>query len=107
MSTEAAIKNLRIIYSAHKIPEQLYIVSDNGSGFASLEFSLFMKKNRIKHTLTSLYHPSSSGLLRGSVHSFKNGVQKLEGDVQKRISKLYLGTGLLLIVPLVSHLLNC
>ena len=55
-STEAAIKKLRTIFSTHGIPEQL--LSDNGSGFASQEFLLFMKKNGIKHTLTSLYHPS-------------------------------------------------
>ena len=39
-STEATIKKLRIIFSIHGIPDQL--VSDNGSGFTSQEFSLFI-----------------------------------------------------------------
>ena len=85
-STEATIEKLRIIFGTHGIPEQL--VSDNGSGFTSREFSLFMERNGIKHILTSPYHPSSNGLAERAVQTFKNGIKKLEGDVQERISRL-------------------
>ena len=101
-STEATIEKLRIILSTHGIPDQL--VSDNGSRFASQEFSLFMKMNGIKHTLTSPYHPNSNGLAECDVQTFKKGIRKLEGDVE--FQDFYLDIELLLIVSLVCHLLN-
>ena len=64
-STEATIEKLRIIFATHGILEQL--VSDNGSGFTSQEFSLFTERNRIKHILTSPYHLSSNGLAECAV----------------------------------------
>ena len=83
-STKATIEKLRIIFATHGIPEQL--VSDNGSGFTSQEFSLFMERNGIKHILTSPYHTSSYGLAECAVQTFKNGIRQLECDVQERIS---------------------
>ena len=97
-STEATIEKLRIIFATHGIPEQL--VLDNGFGFNSHECSLFMERNRILHILTSPYHPSSNSLAESAVHTFKNGIRKLEGDVQE-FQGLYLDIELLLIVPLV------
>ena len=87
-STEATIEKLRIIFATHGISEQ--VVSDNGSEFTSQEFSLFIERNGIKHILTSPYHPSSNGLAEHAVQTFKNGIRKLEGNVQEKISRFLL-----------------
>ena len=88
ISTETTIEKLRIIFSTHRIQEQL--VSDNGSGFTSQKFSLFMKKNGMKHTLTSPYHHSSNSLAECAIQTFKNGIRKLGGEVKNRISSFFI-----------------
>lgn len=40
------------------VPE--YIISDNGSPFSSLEFKKFMLRYKVKHWLTSRYHPQAN-----------------------------------------------
>ena len=68
------INKLRDIFAIHGIPEQL--VSDNGSGFTSNEFSQFMEQNGINHTLTSLYHPRSNGLVERAVRHLSKQLEK-------------------------------
>ncbi len=57
-SSEASVKDLNTSFSTHGIPQQ--IVSDNGSGFISQEFSNYMIQNGIKHIHSSPYHPASN-----------------------------------------------
>ena len=39
------------------------VITENGPGFASEEFEVFLQNNDIKHILLSApYHPSSNGL---------------------------------------------
>ena len=53
------------------------IVTDNGPSFASNEFKRFNDKNGIKHIFTALYHPSSNGMAKRSVPTFKNDMKKI------------------------------
>ena len=64
-------------FATHGLPEQL--VLDNGSGFTSPQLKEFMDRNRIKHSLISPYHPSSNGLAKRAVQTFKSMFSKLEG----------------------------
>lgn len=51
-------------------------LSDNGSGFCSIEFFNFLSQNSITHIRTALYHPNSNGFAEASVRAvqlyFKN-----------------------------------
>ena len=69
ITSEATIEKLRDMFARHGIPQQL--VSDNGSQFTSQEFSDFMKRNGIKHTLVAPYHPRSNGQGERFVQTFK------------------------------------
>lgn len=87
-SAEATIKVLRTLFSTHGIPE--HIVSDNGSGFASQDFALFLNENGIRHTRTSPYHPSTNGLAERAVQTIKQGISKLQGPIQVRLDRFLL-----------------
>lgn len=62
-------------------------MSDNGSGFTSLEFRQFLSANGVKQILTSPYHPSSNGLAERVVQTFKATVSKLIGPMEVRLSR--------------------
>ena len=76
-STSAAstIAKLRHIFATFGLPEQ--IVSDNGSGFTSVEFQQFLAANGIKQVLTSPYHPLSNGLAESGT-----GIQECSNKVR-------------------------
>ncbi|XP_041378654.1 uncharacterized protein K02A2.6-like [Gigantopelta aegis] len=78
ISAASTIAKLRDIFATFGLPEQ--IVSDNGTGFTSVEFQQFLAANGIKQVLTSPYHPSSNGLAERVVQTFKNAVTKQQQD---------------------------
>ena len=63
------------------------LMSDNGSGFTSVEFQQFLAANGIKQVFTSPYHPLSNGLADRAVQTFKNAVTKLDGPMEVRLSQ--------------------
>ena len=69
---------LRQMFAANGLPKQL--VSDNGAQFVSEEFASFCKFNGIKHIRVSPYHPSSNGLAKRFVQTFKVAMRKSEKD---------------------------
>ena len=87
-SSEATIKVLRFVFSTHGVPEHL--ISDNGTGFTSHEFTTFITMNGIKHSRTSPYHPSSNGLAERAVQTVKQGISKLEGTIPVRLARFLL-----------------
>nr|XP_006818949.1 PREDICTED: uncharacterized protein K02A2.6-like [Saccoglossus kowalevskii] len=72
--SERNIDELRLIFADHGLPEEA--VSDNGPQFTSVEFSEFMHKNGIKHTLVPPYHPQSNGAAERSVRVVKKALLK-------------------------------
>ena len=87
-SAESTIAVLRSLFATHGIPEQ--IVTDNGSGFRSTEFQVFITQNGIKHIFTSPYHPASNGLAERAVQTFKSTVSKMDGPMDRRIARFLL-----------------
>ena len=58
-TTQRTVYEQRLIFIQHGLPEE--VVSDNGPQFISNEFSEFMSKTGVKHTLFPPYHPQSNG----------------------------------------------
>ena len=54
------------------------IVSDNGTQFASHQFSEFCNQRGIQHIRTSPYHPQSNGLAEKFVDTLKRTLSKME-----------------------------
>ena len=64
---------LRNLFALHGIPEQ--VVSDNGAQFTSANIVEFMRTNRIQHTRSAPYHPSSNGEAERFVRTFKEAMR--------------------------------
>ena len=72
------IEKLRFIFSTHGLPDM--IVSGNRSVFTSKEFADFMTYNGITHVKSFPYHPSTNGLAKRAVQTFKAGIKKQTED---------------------------
>ena len=85
ITTKHTIDQLRLVFAQHGLPEE--VVSDNGPQFTSNEFTEFMSKNGIKHTLVPPYHPQSNGAAESSVRVVKEALVKqvLEGKTNMSI----------------------
>ena len=84
-NSSATIEKLRQTFSAFGLPKTL--VSDNGTQFTSSEFQIFMTENGINHIRVALYHPSSNGLAERAVPTLKEGLKKLSGPIDTRLSR--------------------
>ena len=71
------IEKFRVAFCTHGLPETL--VSDNCSAFTSEEFTEFLKRNNVAHTLSATYHPSSIAPAERTVQTFKSFLEKQEG----------------------------
>ena len=81
----ATIRVLRTVFACFGIPE--LIVSDNDPQFTLSEFTKFCHLNGIHHVCVPPYHPSSNGLAKRAIQTFKKGFKKVsEGSVQNKIS---------------------
>ena len=69
----------------HSLPAT--IVTDNGPTFISHEFRDFLKECGILHVTSTPYHPATNGLAECGVQTLKQGLQKLEGNMQDRLSR--------------------
>ncbi len=70
----STIDKLRSIFTTHGLPQSL--VSDNATSFTSAEFKRFVQENGIHHITSAPYHPSTNGLAKRAVQTFKQGSAK-------------------------------
>ena len=75
-TTAATVLQLRKLFSAYRLPEQL--VSDSGPQFASTEFAKFLTTNGVKHNKSVPYHPSSNGAVEHFIQTFKKTMRSGE-----------------------------
>ena len=80
----AAVDKLRMIFATHGLPNT--IVSNNGPSFVSTEFEL-LRCNSIEQVLSPPYYPSSNGLAERAVQTVKQGVKKMVGPLETRLSR--------------------
>ena len=64
------IEELRLVFAQFGIPEM--IVTDNGTGFVSQEFKVFLEKNGIRHVTSAPHHPALNGLAERVVQVVKS-----------------------------------
>ena len=65
-----------------------YICLCNGTCFTSSDFAKFTRRNHICHLKTAPYHPSSNGLAKRAVQTFKTVMKKqLTGTVHTKLSR--------------------
>ncbi|KAJ8356519.1 hypothetical protein SKAU_G00193130 [Synaphobranchus kaupii] len=76
-TSTTTIDCLRHSFSNQGIPEM--IVSDNATCFVSAEAKEFMRNNGIVHMTAAPYHPSSNGLAKRAVQTFKEMMKKSAG----------------------------
>ena len=74
-TTAATVEKLCVLFVQFGIPEIL--VSDNRTNFVSKEFAEFTRHNGIKHVTSAPAHPSSNGLAKRVVRTFKNGLYRM------------------------------
>ena len=72
-TTAATVLQLRKLFSAYGLPEQL--VSNNGPQFSSAKFTEFLTKNGVKHIRSAPYHPSSNGAVERFIQTFKKSMR--------------------------------
>ena len=84
-SSLATINVLRGLFATHGIPTQ--VVSDNGTGFKSMEFKTFLERNGIRQTLVPPYHPASNGLAERAVQTVKSGLAKMDSNIDERLHR--------------------
>ncbi len=88
-TSRTTVRLLEQLFATHGFPE--VIVSDNGTCFASAEFSVFCAANGIRHLRTAPYHPASNGLAERAVQTVKQGLKKNQGgDLQQRLARFLL-----------------
>lgn len=73
--SEAITQALRKIFATHGLPD--LVVSDNGPQFTSSPFEVFLEAQKIHHTLTAPFHPSSNGQAEGTAHLAKDSLGKM------------------------------
>ena len=67
------------------------IVTDNGTGFVSQDFKVFLEKNGIKHVTSALHHQASNGLAERAVQAVKKGLKKVsKGSIKEHLAKVLL-----------------
>ena len=85
-TAQTTIDKMRTTFAALGIPEQ--VVSDNGPAFKSEEFKEFLRKNCVRHSMTSPYHPASNGLAERAVQTLKSGLKKMrDGNLETRLAR--------------------
>ena len=112
-SSLATINVLRGLFATHGIPTQ--VVSDNGTGFTSMEFKTFLERNGIRQTLVPPYHPASNGLAERAVQTVKSGLAKMDGIIDEQLHRFlfryrltpHSTTGLLPAELLLGRKLRC
>ena len=75
-SSASTLRALQRIFTTHGLPDS--IVSDNGTAFTSEEFSVFCKRQGIRHIRSAPRHPATNGLAERAVQTFKACVRKMD-----------------------------
>ncbi|UYV64628.1 K02A2.6-like, partial [Cordylochernes scorpioides] len=74
ITSKTIVDCLRQVFARFGLPE--FLVTDNGRQFVSREMEEFTRMNRIRHTKTSPYNPSTNGLAERYVREFKTSLKK-------------------------------
>ena len=73
--TTSLVECLRPSFATHGLP--FVIVTNNRPSFTSNKFKTFIQKNKIKHIFTACYHPSSIGMAKWSIQTYKSAIKKI------------------------------
>ena len=77
-TSREVIEHLQALFARFGVPR--YLVSDNGSNFVSDEFEVFLKRVGITHVRTSVYFPSSNGVIERFHSTLKTRLKKIRAE---------------------------
>ena len=85
-TAEATMNALRTVFATRGLLEEL--ISDSGAQFIAHEFKDFLRSNKIKHILSTPYHPASNGEAKRAVKTFKQWMKAAKGDPGTKNQKI-------------------
>jgi len=72
------IEHLQTLFARYGMPR--YLISDNGANFCSVEFENFLKQCNTTHVRSSVYFPSSNGVIERFHSTLKGRLKKIRTE---------------------------
>ncbi len=87
------IEHLQALFARFGLPQ--YLISDNGANFCSEKFEVFLRRCNITHVRSSVYFPSSNGVIERFHSTLKSRLKRIRTEHPRAPLDLAIATVLL------------